>query len=132
MVRTHAGNKSIVVAYLYGYSGASQDPAIARKNDELLRPAALRCASFVITPYYLCTDANTNPQTCKAWREMLDRGLITDLPYEWGDGNPEFTYRNKGVYKGMTGPGVTRINTEVCNEMGSELVGEVKYLWDTS
>ena len=75
-------NKFIIVACLYGYSGASQDPAIARRNDDILRSADLRCASFVSTPYYICTDANTNPQTCKAWREMLDKGLITDLPYE--------------------------------------------------
>ena len=32
----------------------------------------------------------------------------------------------------MTGPGVTRIDTVTCNEVGSQLVGEVKYLWDTS
>ena len=81
------GNKFILVASLYGYSGASQDPAIARKNDELLRIGGLRRASFVITPYYICTDANTNPQTCRAWREMLDNGLITDLTYEWNDGD---------------------------------------------
>ena len=61
MMHIMDGNKFIIVASLYGYSGASQDPAIARKNDELLRAAALRCAGFVGTPYYVCTDANTNP-----------------------------------------------------------------------
>ena len=126
------GNKFVIVASLYGYSGASQDPAIAKKNDELLRAAAIRCAGFVSTPYFICTDANTNPQLCKAWREMLDKGLITDLPYEWGDGAPEYTYRNAGVYQGMKGPGVTRIDTVISNEIGSQMVGEVKYLWDTS
>jgi hypothetical protein len=45
------GNKFIIVASLYGFSGASQDPAIARKNDELLRAAALRCAGFIPTTY---------------------------------------------------------------------------------
>ena len=132
MMHIMDGNKFIVVASLYGYSGASQDPAIARKNDELLRAAALRCAGFIGTPYYICTDANTNPQMCRAWREMLDKGLITDLPYEWGNGSPEYTYRNQGVYKGMSGPGITRIDTILCNEVGAQIVGDVQYLWGTS
>ena len=120
------GSKFIIVASLYGYSGASQDPAIGKKNDGLLRAAALRCASFISTPYYICADANINPQTCTAWREMLDKGLITDIPYEWGDGSPEYTYRNQVVYKGMAGPGITRIDTVMCNEIGAQIVGGVR------
>ena len=50
MIDIMDGNKFVVVASLYGYSGASQDPAIARKNHEMLRIAGLRCASFVSTP----------------------------------------------------------------------------------
>ena len=63
---------------------------------------------------------------------MLDKGLITDLPYEWGNGSPEYTYRNQGVYKGMSGPGITRIDTILCNEVGAQIVGDVQYLWGTS
>ena len=132
MVDIADGSKFLVVASLYGHSSASQDPALAKKNDALLRAAALRCASFVSIPYFVCTDANTNPQTCAAWRELLDKGHITDLPADWGNGNLENTFRREGVYKGMSGSGITRIDTVLSNEVGAQMVGEIKYLWATS
>ena len=132
MVSIGDGDKFIIVACLYGYSGASQDPSVAKRNNELLRAAALRCAAFVTTPYYIGTDANTDPQLCRAWRELLDKGLIYDLPHDWEDGSPGYTYRNAGVYQGMEGPGVTRIDTVISNEVGSQLVAEIKYCWGTS
>ena len=32
----------------------------------------------------------------------------------------------------MSGPGVTRIDTVMCNDIGAQLVGGVSYLWETS
>ena len=132
MISIGDGDKFIIVASLYGFSGASQDPSVAKRNDELLRAAALRCATFTTTPYFIGTDANADPQICRAWRELLDKGMIYDLPYEWADGTPGFTYRNEGVYDGMDGPGITRIDTIISNEVGSQLATDIKYCWDTS
>jgi hypothetical protein len=32
----------------------------------------------------------------------------------------------------MSGPGITRIDTILCNEVGAQIVGDVQYLWGTS
>ena len=67
-----------------------------------------------------------------AFKQLWDKGLIYDLPHDWADGSLDSTYRNAGIYRGMSGPGVTRIDTMVSNEVGAQLVSEVKCCWDTS
>ena len=61
------GQSFIVVASIYGYSGASSDPSLARTNEGLLKAALHRASTFLATPYYLCGDINIDP-SASLWR----------------------------------------------------------------
>ena len=132
LIPVRDGMSFIIVASLYGHSGASWDPALARRNDRLIKAAVLRAAQFLSTPYFLCCDLNQNPDTSLTIRTELDTGILTDLAADWAEDHAALapTFRKEGVYKGMSGPGTTRIDVVLANNIGSAAVQNVETVWD--
>jgi hypothetical protein len=132
LIPVRDGMSFIIVASLYGHSGASWDPALARRNDRLIKAAVLRAAQFLSTPYFLCCDLNQNPDTSLTIRTALDTGILSDLAADWAEDHAALapTFRKEGVYKGMSGPGTTRIDVVLANNIGSAVVQSVETVWD--
>ena len=61
-------------------------------------------------------------------------GLLVDLAADWlgtANGVPP-TFRRSGVYQGMSGAGITRIDTVLTNCIGAAVVTNVRYHWEGS
>jgi hypothetical protein len=82
-VPTSDGTRYIIVASLYGISGASGDPTLARLNERLIKASLMRAAQFTTTPYVLCADLNMDPATVSACKTMFETGVLSDLPVDW-------------------------------------------------
>ena len=125
------GTHYIVVAAFYGISGASADPPLARLNERLIKMALFRASEFTSTPYFLCGDLNIDPAASMACRAAFESGVLADIPMDWAGNNtnPQATYRKDGVFKGMQGREITRIDTVVGNGTAKAIVKGVEYLW---
>ena len=124
------GSTYIIIASLYGFSGASGDPALARRNEKLASAAVCRAAQFLTVPYYLCTDLNQNPEECNPVLTAVQTGILVDLPADWAEDKHalQATFRKEGVYKEMSGTGTTRIDTILSNVVGAAAVTGVEYI----
>ena len=134
MIPTRNGESFIIVATLYGYSRASWDPALEKRNDTLLGAAVCRACQFLTTPYYLCADLHQAPELSHPVTTAVKTGLLIDLAADWlntENGVPP-TYRRSGVYQGMSGAGITRIDTMLTNCIGAAVVTKVSYHWEGS
>ena len=126
------GTSFIIVASLYGHSGSSWDPALARVNDRLVKAAVLRASQFITTPYYLCCDLNQDPDTSLTVSTAVDAGILVDVAADWSRDKMNLapTFRKEGVYQGMSGTGTTRIDVVLANITGSAAVARVDTVWD--
>ena len=87
------GNQYIVVANLYGISGASGDDDIKRDNDNLIAMAIARMMMFKNVPYYLCTDANISKEESDILKGTIREGIVHDIFAEWENNeNLQTTY----------------------------------------
>ena len=134
MVPVGQGDDFVMIACMYGHSGASTDPTLARLNERLLRTAIARAATFVELPYILCADFNTKVENSAAVTLAVEAGILHDACAEWmaKDGGPDPTYKKSGVYRSMEGPGTTRIDSILANSTAMALVGNVEYLYPAS
>ena len=132
LVPVRDGSSFIIVASLYGVSGASGDPALTRRNDKLTATAIHRAGQFVTTPYYLCCDLNQDPQDSAPVQTALEAGVVTDVVLDWAKNTAELepTYRHDGVFKGMNGPGTSRIDAIFANAVGQAAVARIETVWD--
>ena len=132
MVPVRNGECFIIVATVYGYSGASWNPAIEKRNDVLIGAAVCRACQFLTTPYSLCADFSQAPDESHPVTTAVQTGLLNDLAADWCSGTEGVppTYRRSGIYKGMCGAGVTRIDSILANSIGAAAVTGVKYEWE--
>ena len=129
-IPVRSGSAYVVVASLCGYSGASASPVLERKNDQLIGAAIHRATQLITTPYYLCLDADNDPEKTQPICKAVSAKVIHDLAAEWAksDDDPAPAFRRLGVFEGMEGTGVTRIDTILANDVGAAAVTSVDYV----
>ena len=95
----------------------------------MLDAALLRMASLSKYQYLLCVDANMNPQASAAIRKATKSTTspIVDIGARWGDNPPHPTFYRSGPFWGMSGPGVTRIDTVLANVKAANGVAEWRH-----
>lgn len=123
LIPVEDGHTFIIIASLYRISGAS---------GELIISAMHRAAQFSTTPYFLCSDLNQDPRDSGPIQAVLEEGILSDLAADWAgaEANTTPTFRREGVYKGMNGPGTTRIDVILANAVASAAVTDVSTVWD--
>ena len=123
------GRYGILVANLYGHSGASSDQSQFKINEALLAAAVLRAAEFPRTPYFLLGDINIDPQHSQVLVQAMENHLLHDLAIDWAplDTSPPPTFCKEGVHAHMSGPGTTRIDVALANAPGAACVTNIAY-----
>ena len=105
----------MVVAVLYGYSGASAEDAVYQQNEQLLAHAYLRMRQLNSVQYFLCTDLNVNPSKSKVVSRAITDHHVYDIVDQAYAGAPPNTYKKGSISEGMEGTGSTRIDTVLTN-----------------
>lgn len=107
----------IIIANLYGVSGASGNSQLREDNERLLKGALIRMAQMKDVPYILTADANVDPKDSEAIQKSTKSGLAVDVFNEAYGGDPPMTYRKDGILPEMVKEGgVTRIDLILCNQ----------------
>jgi len=134
MVPTGIGDKHVIVATLYGISGASDDKQKFVENERLLNIALARAMQFQDTPYFLIGDINVDPSLSLVVSTCIKTGLITDIARDRADNTNHIqpTFRRKGIVPEMDGSGVTRIDAMLTNRAGNLCIDNLNYHWDES
>ena len=94
------GDKFIIIAGFYGYSGSSSDGALLRDTERLLATALARASQFKATPYYLIGDINITPEDSPSVATSIQSGLIFDIAKDWASDwrNVQTTFYKPGVH----------------------------------
>jgi len=79
MVPAGNGQHHIMIATLYGISGASGNQADYEDNERLIMAALVRMASMGDVPYYICTDANINPANSQVIQKAIEAQVAYDI-----------------------------------------------------
>ena len=128
------GDKFIIIAGYYGFSGSSSDSALYRDNERLLSIALARASQFRKTPYYIIGDINITPEDSHCIATAVQSGFIFDVARDWA---PDYrhvqpTFYKPGVNPNMGGKGCTRIDAILCNAAAAKLVQALNYDWEAS
>ena len=130
LVVTDGEHRHIMVAVLYGISGAPSSPTKGCDNELLISAAMARMAQFEGTPYFLLSDLNTDPDkspvVCAAVRNGIAKDIIND--YHDGQAPPTFNKARK-IQPGMGGKGTSRIDVIFTNTAAAHTVTGVDYLY---
>ena len=131
LVRVGKGDRHILVAGFYGISGASLDGPKHIANERLIGYAIKRMMGFRHTPYFLAGDFNVDPASSETIQRAIDEQEVIDV---FAARAPDAqaihpTFASGGVFQGMTGPGKTRIDTVLCNQVANALVIEASLRW---
>lgn len=131
-VPVKGGNTGIMIANIYGHSGASSDDAAYRSNGTLLAAAIMRAMQFHHTPYLIMGDIHIQPHETQVVTQALRNNVVHDITEEWAPRStgPPPTYRREGVAADMDGVGTTRIDVVLANQAGAVMVTRVEYLWE--
>lgn len=105
----------MIVAPLYGYSGASSDATSLADNEKVVAAALLRCKNMTDIPYYPCTELNINPDLSHALQATVQDKWANDIFKDIFKGTPPPTYREGGVAPNTEGSGTTRIDAVFVN-----------------
>ena len=123
------GSDSIMVATLYGISGANQSQQKYNENEILIAAALVRMLSFN-TPYYLTGDMNVIISKSGAIQKFIQAGFVVDLPRVWTPTEEEAQLTFSPLQYHTTGEGTSRIDTVLSNYTGSLSVIAVEYLYE--
>ena len=129
-VPSGTGSKYVIIVSLCGIAAASPDATKKQENARLIGAALVRQAHFNDIPYYICTDLNEAPDQCEITRAITVQDWVHDLTREWladEDATVAPTYCKPQVYEHMSGTGITRIDTMMANEPGSNCVDNLGY-----
>ena len=131
MVPGKQGGFYFIVANFYGISGSSGNNKKFVNNERLLALALLRMLQFPNTPYFIVGDLNVDPTKSKVLANAVSKGVIHDIARQWTphDGIIQPTFRREGVYKGMHGSGITRVDGILANTPGAHTVHSFEYVW---
>ena len=126
------GDRHILVAGFYGISAASMDGPKKAANERLINYALKRHMTFKHTPYILAGDFNIDPADSEAIQLAIDEQEVVDIFAARADDAQAIhpTYANGGVYRGMAGAGITRIDAVLCNQLANALVLETDMRWE--
>ena len=130
MVPGKQGGFYFIVANFYGISGSSGNNKKFVNNERLLALAVLRMLQFPNTPYFIVGDLNVDPTKSKVLANAVSKGVIHDIARQWTphDGIIQPTFRKEGVYKGMHGSGITRVDGIMANTPGAHTVHSFEYV----
>lgn len=107
----------IIIANLYGISGASGNSQLREDNERLLKGALIRLAQMKDVPYILTADANVDPKNSEAIQKTINAGIAVDVFNDAYGGEPPMTYGKDGILPEMVKEGgVTRIDVILCNQ----------------
>ena len=126
------GQRGIIIAGIYGISGAAGNAGKRVANERLLSQALVRATSFLDTPYILAGDFNINPGASEAIKAATQEGSMVDAFDEWEAGNPSPTFCHEGVFEGMDGPQKTRIDGILANRAAKVLIQKPEIRWTRS
>ena len=124
------GSSSIMVATLYGISGANQSQQKYNDNEVLIAAALVRMLSFGSTPYYLTGDMNVIISKSSSIQKFIQAGLVVDLPRAWTPTEEEAQLTFSPLQYHTKGEGTSRIDTILSNHSGSISVIKVEYLYE--
>ena len=122
------GGKQMMIASLYGYSGASAMADEYMTNEKLLAAAIMRMRSMGNIPYFIATDMNVDPAVSKIVQMAIEANLAYDIVDDAFGGAPSPTYAKGGITTDMSGPGTTRIDTVLGNDSAAHACKDVRYL----
>ena len=123
-----ADGKQIIVASLYGLSGASADATDYISNEKLIAAAIMRMRQIGNVPYFFAGDFNIDPACSKIMQTAIEAELITDIVDDAFGGNPPVTYAKGGITEDMNGPGTIRIDTILTNQAAAHACHNVQYV----
>jgi len=115
MVPVNDGRKQMIIASLYGVSGANSDNSKHDENERLVAAALVRMDFYKDFAYYICADMNVDPLTSAVLTKAREAGIGYDIVHDYFEGSPAPTFKANGVEKDMCGNGVTRLDTIISN-----------------
>jgi hypothetical protein len=118
----------MIVASLYGYSGASALAEEYVSNEALIAAAIMRMKNMQNVPYYITTDMNVDPAVSKILQVAINAQIAYDLVDDAFDGETPPTYSRGGITKSMEGAGTTRIDTIIGNQAAAHACKSIRYL----
>jgi hypothetical protein len=121
------GSEQVIVACLYGVSGASGKQSEYEENERLVAAAIARKAQFGDVPYIIATDLNVNPDKSETLQKAIDAQITYDIVKDAHGGSPPMTFCRQGVHEGMQGSGVTRIDAFLINTAACHVFNKVRY-----
>jgi exonuclease III len=127
MIPVGDGSKQIIVATLYGISGANTDNPKYEENERLIAAALIRMNTYKDIAYYICTDINVEPSRSEVLTKAREACLAYDLVAVFLEGKPPPTFKADGVVEGMTGTGVTRLDTIIANGVATHAIDTIGY-----
>ena len=121
----------VYVASLYGIPGASDPNTAAYKENEALLAAVLvRAAHFSGLPSFIGTDLNCCPDDSAVLQLARTHERAFDIVADRTPQPLPPTYNRCGVYVGMSGKGVSRIDTVLANRVGANAVTAIEHRFD--
>ena len=133
LIPTADGLSHTFVAAFYGLSGASSDTTQLGTNEALLADAMSRVHQCGRVPYYIGADLNINPQHSEIINAARANNVIFDLAYDWAEQHdPKPTFCHSKVYEGMSGAGITRIDTILANGPAAQACHAIDYWYNKS
>ena len=127
MIPVGDGSKQIIVAILYGISGANTDNPKYEENERLIAAALIRMNTYKDIAYYICTDINVEPSKSEVLTKAREAGLAYDIVADFFEGKPPPTFKADGVFEGMAGTGVTRLDTIIANGVATHAIDTIGY-----
>ena len=97
MIPVDNGKSHIIVASMYGISGASSDQSEYEENERIIMAAMLRMSQMGSVPYFIGTDVNIDPSKSEAIQKSREAKIACDIVFDAYGGKPPPTFCRNGA-----------------------------------
>ena len=135
IVPINKGDEYFYHASYHGQPGSSCiDSREFVYNEQLISKMLLRGSSKGDHPYVINCDLNINPYSSPAINAAIKAGMWIDVSQRFGildpDGNVKPSFNRTGVFDGMNGSGITRIDIVLVNKAANFMLIDAQYMYE--